>query len=205
MEKSIFFFRRNPDRSPGEFDQHYINNHALLGKRLTRCLLGYTVNLLGGEGYPAAVTEHWVPYVMDLLTPKIAYETMDDFNVVLADDQSMFSGYELYVVKGESQIVGGPIPPAPLETATPGIKLIERFADATRLTQPQPGAVRVVDNAVSHKLIMGDDFIWKCSEPEFGIVRMSWFTDRNAIGEIGENDWLMQEYRFIAPPLWTEA
>ena len=72
MQKSIFLFRRKPDRSPDNFDHHYINNHAVLGKRLTRCLRGYTVNLLGGEGYPAAVTEHWVPSVMDLLTPAIA-------------------------------------------------------------------------------------------------------------------------------------
>ena len=205
MEKSIFLFKRHPNRSPDDFKHHYINNHALLGKRLTRCLLGYTVNLMEGEGYPAAVTEHWVPTVMDILTPSIAYENMDDFQAVLEDDQSLFSGFELYVVTGEKLVVGGGIPSAPLDQLTPGVKLIQRIAGGGNLPSPHPEAVRVVDNIVSHKLTLADDFSWNKSEPEMGLIRMSWFKDRAAIGETEEGDWLTQEYRFIAPPPWSEA
>lgn len=205
MEKSIFFFRRKPDRSPAEFDHHYINNHAPLGKRLTRCLLGYTVNLLGTDGYPGAVTEHWVPAVMDILTPAIAYESMDDFNAVFVDDQSLFSGFELFVVTSENIVTDGPIPSAPLDQRTPGIKLIERFADAASLPPPHAGAARVVDNIVSHELKMTDDYSWNTSKAEMDVIRMSWFEDQADIGKIDGIGWLTQEYRFIAPPTWTDA
>lgn len=203
MEKSIFFFRRNPDRSPADFAHHYITNHAVLGKRLTRCLLGYSVNLLGNDGYPAAVTEHWVPRVMDILTPAVAYESMDDFNQVFIDDQSLFSGFELHVVTRENVVVGGSIPSAPLEQVTPGIKLIERFADAASVPPPASRAVRVVDNVVSHKLTMAEDFSWHETKADMDVIRMTWFEDRADVGETGVNAWLTQEFRFIAPPVWV--
>ena len=202
MEKSIFLFGRNQDRSPAEFRHHYINNHAKLGKRLTRCLQGYTVNLIDTDGDPAAVTEHWVPTVMDLLTPAIAYASMDDFNEVFVDDQSLFNGFELYVVTSEIVVVDGPIPASPLEQATPGVKLIERLADAADLPAPNPAAVRVVDNVVSHKLTMTEDYNWIEGEAEMAIIRMSWFADGNDLPGAGERGWLTQEYRFIAPPAW---
>lgn len=205
MEKSIFLFRRNPNRGPDDFEHHYINNHALLGKRLTRCLRGYTVNLVGGGGFPAAVTEHWVPTVMDLLTPSIAYDNMDDFNAVLVDDQSMFSGFDLYVVTGEELVAGGPIPEAPLEQATPGAKLIEHIASLENRPSPNPKAVRVVDNVVSHRLTMNEDYSWNRSEPEMGLIRMSWFADIQDVGEIGPDAWLTREYRFIEPLAWDAA
>ena len=205
MEKSIFFFRRHPERSPADFDRHYIHNHAPLGKRLTRCLLGYTVNLLGGDGYPAAVTEHWVPRVVDILTPAVAYETMEDFQAVLVDDQSLFGGFELYVITDERTIVDGAIPSAPLDALTPGAKLIERFADASRLPPPRPGALRVVDNTVSHELTMAEDYSWLENKANMDVIRMSWFDDRTDLGDIGESGWLAQEYRFIAPPAWNRT
>lgn len=205
MEKSIFLFSRKQDRSPAEFKQHYINNHAKLGKRLTRCLQGYTVNLIETEGNPAAVTEHWVPTVMDLLTPAIAYASMDDFNEVFVDDQSLFSGFELYVVTGENLVVDGSVPLAPLEQCTPGVKLIERLVDTTDLPAPHPAAVRVVDNIVGHKLTMTEDYNWIEGEAEMAIIRMSWFTDGKDLPGAGEKGWLTQEYRFIAPPAWDAA
>lgn len=205
MEKSIFLFGRNQDRSPAEFRHHYINNHAKLGKRLTRCLQGYTVNLVDTDGDPAAVTEHWVPSVMDLLTPAIAYASMDDFNEVFVDDQSLFSGFELYVVTGENVVVDGPIPSAPLEQGTPGVKLIEQLTEAADLPAANPRAIRVVDNIVGHKLTMTEDYNWIEDRPEMAVIRMSWFEDGNDIGTAGGSGWLTQEYRFIAPPAWGAA
>jgi len=205
VEKSIFFFNRHPDRSPDNFEHHYINNHAVLGKRLTRCLLGYTVNLRAAAGWPAAVTEHWVSSVMDLLTPAIAYENMDDFNAVFVDDQSMFQSFDLYVITDETLFVNGAIPPAPLEKMTPGVKMIERFDDCCSLPPPHPKAVRVVDNTVSHKLALADDFSWNKVDPGMRVIRMSWFKDVADVGEIEEAAWLAQEYRFIAPRSWPEA
>jgi len=50
MEKTIFLFRKHRDRSAADFARHYIHNHAPLGGRLTRCLLGYTVNIVDRTG-----------------------------------------------------------------------------------------------------------------------------------------------------------
>lgn len=206
MEKSIFFFRKHPNRTTENFAHHYINNHAPLGKKLTQGLRGYTVNIVDGDGFPAAVTEHWVvPDVMHLLTPAQAYKSMEDFQQVLADDQSLFSGFELYVVIGENIIVDGTQIDSALEQRTPGIKLIQTFADADNVPPPFPRACRVVDNLVAHQLVMTDSYDWEKVESAARIIRMSWFADMESVGEDTGDALRASEYCFIGAPSSWEA
>lgn len=207
MEKSIFFFRRNSDRTPENFARHYITNHAPLGKKLTQGLRGYTVNIVHGDQFPAAVTEHWVtPDVMHLLTPARAYKSMEDFQQVLADDQSLFGGFDLYVVTREEAIVPGPPIDFPLEQRTPGTKLIQTFADANNLPQPPSGAYRVVDNLVDHQLVMTENYDWIRADPAAQVIRMAWFADVKMMGEEAGDALSASEYRFIsAPSSWDGA
>ena len=55
MEKTIFLFQRHRDRTRDNFARHYINAHAPLGAKLTRSLLGYTVNLVENSRAPDAL------------------------------------------------------------------------------------------------------------------------------------------------------
>ena len=204
MEKSLFFFRRKPERTPEDFTHHYITNHAPLGKRLTRCLRGYTVNIVDADGFPAAVTEHWVPAVMDILTPSIAYASDEDFKAVLEDDQSLFSGFDLYVVTQERIVVPGDID-TPLEQRTPGSKLISTHADADNLPPPPNRAYRVVDNLVSHKLVMTDSYEWEVADAGCQVIRMAWFATAEDVGAEAAGALPTSEYRFIAAPSWEDA
>lgn len=201
MEKTLFFFRRNPQRDPQDFEQHYINNHAKLGKRLTRCLLGYTVNIVKSANGPDAITEHWVPRAMDILTPDIAYASVDDFNEVLVDDRTMFSGFELYVVVDQIETVPGPQPDTPLETATPGVKLIWTYADAASAPPPPASACRVLDNIVGYRLVH-DGQGWQRLAPDFRLVRMAWVDDVTQAGPAANTAIVTTEYRFIPAPQW---
>lgn len=201
MEKTLFFFRRNPERDPANFEHHYITNHAKLGKKLTRCLLGYTVNIVKSANGPDAITEHWVPRAMDILTPDIAYASVDDFNEVWADDRTMFSGFDLCVVVDQIETVPGPQPDAPLETATPGVKLIWTYADLAGAPPPPAGARRVLDNVIGYRLLH-DGEGWQKLAPDFGLVRMAWFDDLAQVGAAADDAIVTTEYRFIAAPDW---
>ena len=205
MEKSLFFFRRKPDRTPENFAHHYITNHAPLGKRLTQGLRGYTVNIIETDGFPAAVTEHWVPDVMHILTTSLAYASAEDFKQVYEDDQSLFSGFDLYVVTQERVLVPGPPIDSPLARRTPGTKLIWTYPDAENLPPPPSCAYRVVDNVVSHKLVMTDSCDWEVADPGCQIIRMAWTFDAGSLDEDTAGALSAAEYRFIAEPSWDAA
>ena len=200
MEKTVFLFRRKAARTRPDFARYYIQNHAPLGRRLTRCLLGYAVNIVESEGGPDAVTEHWVPRALDLLTPDVAYATPEDFNEVLVDDRTLFDSFELYVVVEETQTVPGEPLDSPLGEPTPETKLIWMYTDAKTAPPPPTGARRVVDNRVGHKLVMQDG-AWKAVAPEFELIRMAWGTglDPNAGTPTAL---VVREHRFIPAPVW---
>ena len=197
MQKTIFLFTRKSTRSREGFGQHYIDNHAPLGKRLTRGLLGYTVNLVEGREWPDAVTEHWVAAATDIVTPTIAYASPRDFEEVLADDRSLFDGFELYVISGERELVTAPILDTPLGQLTPEGKAVFMFADADHLPAP-PAARRVVDNFVSHKLVNGDGGSWQAFPSDIAVFRMAWGI---SYGEDCPDDCLsLKEYRQLSAP-----
>lgn len=201
MEKTVFLFRRKASRSRADFRQHYIHAHAPLGARLTRCLLGYTVNIVGAEGGPDAVTEHWLPKAMDLLTSDVAYATPEDFQQVVDDDRTLFDGFDLYVVDLETEVVADASPDGPLGQATAGTKAVWLIADAARAPAPPAGASRVVDNRVRCKLVFTETGARAEVAPEFGLIRMAWAHDLAQLGDT-EGALVVEEYRMLPAPTW---
>ena len=202
MEKTIFLFTRKATRSRKDFGKHYIGNHAPLGRRLTRGLLGYTVNLVQNRDWPDALTEHWVHAAMDLLTPSIAYAQQQDFEEVLTDDISLFDGFRLYVVTAEFLIVSGELLDSPLGELTPECKAVWTFHDASALPQAPRKARRVVDNFVSYELVHTGNGKWEKRAADVAVFRMAWTS-----GPDGPNDecMIVDEYRQIPcpPPGWS--
>ena len=199
MEKTIFLFQRNPNRDREDFAEHYINVHAMLGRTLTRSLRGYTVNIVKAEGGPDAVTEHWVTKASDLYTPDIAYASKEDFEKVLVDDRTMFSGYELYVVNEEVEVVGGEPLDSPLYEATPEVKAVWLYRDAADVPPPPPGARRVVDNRVMDQRTTTDGKGWTISAPDYQVIRMAWASDLDKLGPTVSDALVVEEYRQIPP------
>ena len=202
MEKTVFLFRRKASRTRAGFRRHYIETHAPLGARLTRCLLGYTVNIVETEGGPDAVTEHWLPAAMDLLTPETAYASREDFEAVVADDRSLFDSFELYVVDREVEVVPGDPSNTRPGQASPGVKLIWFYADASQAPPPPPWARRVVDNHVREKLVFAEEGGRKAIAPEFSLIRMAWAQDPATVGSGADAALVVTEYRQIPAPAW---
>lgn len=209
MEKTIFLMRRNDSRTKADFAEHYVHHHAILGKTLTKpsVLLGYTVNIVvnGSDGEPDALTEHWVTRAVDLLTPSIANATKDDFRTVLVDDQSLFSGFDLYVVSSERVLVPGKPLDSPPGERTPESKIVLMYPDASNLPPPPPGARRVIDNIVSHKLVYANvsykQFnipFWEKAPSDIAVFRMIWSKEPPAVG--GVRSLTLDEYREIPAP-----
>jgi hypothetical protein len=203
MEKTIFLFRRHPDRSREDFARHYVTSHAPLGARLTRCLQGYTVNIVEDGGGWDAVTEHWLPAAMDIMTPDIAYATPEDFQAVLKDDRTLFDGtLNLYVATAETWPVPGEPRDAPMGTQTPEIKLIWFYPDASAVPPPPAGARRVVDNRIGYRMgIVGESLA--PSPSDIAVIRMAWAPSVEALGSAAADAIAVREYRFIAAPKWN--
>ncbi|HKT72297.1 MAG TPA: hypothetical protein VJQ47_05360 [Steroidobacteraceae bacterium] len=199
MEKTIFLFRRKEGVRRSEFAKHYIERHAPLGARLTRCLMGYTVNLVESEGGPDAVTEHWVPSAMDLLTPSRAYATAEEFQRVLTDDRSFIGDFELYVVTEEELVIAAEPLATPLGRETPEAKAVWMYGDAGALPPP-PRARRVIDNRVSRKLVYRGHEGWEAAASDIAIIRMAWAAGFDQFGASLSEALRLREYRFIAAP-----
>jgi hypothetical protein len=201
MEKTIFLFKRHKNRDREDFAHHYVTNHAPLGTRLTRCLLGYSVNIVERDCEYDAITEHWVSLASDLLTPEIAYATPEDFEAVVRDDRTLFDGSDLYVATKETYPVPGEPLASPLGAQTPEAKLIWFYGDAAAAPPPPPAARRVVDNHIGYKLV------WKPEgrlsiAPDIRLIRMAWGASVEAFGADTTAAIVVREHCFIAPPRW---
>ena len=199
MEKTIFLFRRKQGRSRADFGAYYVGHHAPLGRRLTRCLLGYTVNITESDGGPDAVTEHWLERAIDLLTPDIAYASREDFDAVVADDATLFDGFELYVATGETVLVLGDPGAFHAGERTPGKKAIWCFRDVADLPPPPPGARRVVDTPIDHRLVFSERGPAPAPS-DIAVIRMAWADDVAAFGADAADAWIVAEYRQIEAP-----
>ena len=207
MEKTIFLMKKNPARTDADFADHYIHHHAPLGKKLTTNLKGYTVNIVQNKaaGDPNAVTEHWVPRATQLLTPYIANATKEDFKQVLVDDQSLFAGFDLYVVQKEQVVLAGDALPSPLGEETPEVKTILFYPSASGLPAAPKGARRVVDNFVSHKLVYANVSynqmnmpFWEKAPSDVAVFRTVW--SKAPIKADGARSLALKEYRQIVAP-----
>lgn len=205
VEKTLFLFTRKGTRSCEDFANHYVNHHAVLGRRLTRSLIGYTVNIVRNRNWPDAVAEHWVRSAQDLLTPAISYATREDFEQVYRDDRSLFDGFRLYVVTSEHTVVDGHPPTTDLGSRSPGQKAVWRYSADDRLPAPPSWALRVVDNRVDRELVHAGDGTWQSKAPDVAVFRMAWACDRTTAVE--DADLIVDEYRQLQAPdsFWSAA
>lgn len=199
MEKTIFLFKRHADRPREDFAEHYVSVHAILGRTLTHSLKGYTVNLVNNRNWPDAVTEHWADKAFEVYTPSIGYETKADFEKVLVDDKTMFSGYELYIVGREDVVIDGPLPVFAQGDLTPLIKAVWLYRNRADVPPPPLGALRVVDNHVIARRRATGDGWWASAEPDYPLIRMAWANSVGTLGDHAGDALLVKEYRQIDP------
>lgn len=199
LEKTLFLFNRRRTRSREEFAKHYVEHHAVLGRRLTRSLLDYTVNIVRNRDWPDAIAEHWVRSATDLLTPAISYATREDFEQVSRDDRSLFDGFRLYVATCEHVVVDGHPPTTDLGSRSPVEKAVWRYSADDRLPPPPSWALRVVDNHVDRELVRGSEGTWQSRAPDVAVFRMAWARDRTIAVE--DADLLVDEYRQLRSPV----
>ena len=195
-EKVIWLFGRRKDYGREKYRRHYIETHAPLGLRLTRGLLGYTVNLVDKEGFPDAIVEQWVPSVLDFVTPETAYDTPEDWAQVRAD--YMHDRRDLFVV--EEHVVRGKPLDTPLVQPTPGVKVAWLYRSGESPPPPPPAdAYRVVDNRVLRNLIRNEHGLWESGPTDIALIRMAWATDIDKIGPASDGVFLT-EHRFRPSP-----
>ncbi|HEY7136122.1 MAG TPA: EthD domain-containing protein [Acidimicrobiia bacterium] len=129
MQKLIFLFGRKPGLSHDEFARHYLEVHAPLGRRVTRAMAGYVVNLVEhvderGARLPEldAITEIWTPSVEDFFDPALAFTSAEDGRELLADHESFIGPMHAYLVAEHTP----KMEPAVSATGsrTPGVKHI---------------------------------------------------------------------------------
>lgn len=202
MEKTVFLFRRHPERSPEDFARHYTEVHAVLGRQLTRCLLGYTVNIVQSGAPPEAITEHWVRVAGDLFDPEVAYASMEDYQVVVDDDDNLFDGFDLYIVDEEQVIVAGEPLDAPIGEVTPECKVIWLYPAGHEIAPPPIGACRVVDNRVRERWVVSADGMLATAS-DISVIRMAWAPELEHFGGLGSDARVVKEYRQIPAPEWN--
>jgi hypothetical protein len=205
LVKPVFLFIRNPARTEADFADHYIHNHAVLGRNLQRTIRGYTVNIVQntGQGRPDAITEVWVPMTSDG-SPDFSTATPDERRIVVDDDRTMFdragkSGGQLgggpYIVKREVTVLAGDPLPWTLGEATPEYKTILFYRNAADVpAKPPAGARRVVDGYVSHIGIGAER-----SRADIAVFRSIW--SAQPLHVTGVDSVQMKEYRQIIPPV----
>jgi uncharacterized protein (TIGR02118 family) len=108
VQKLIFLFGRKPGLSHDEFARHYLEVHAPLGRRVTRAMAGYVVNLVEhADGQESslpeldAITEIWTPSVEEFFDPAHAFTSPDDGRELMADHDSFIGPMHAYLVSEE--------------------------------------------------------------------------------------------------------
>jgi hypothetical protein len=189
MDKIVFFFQRKPGTTRQHFYDHYLQDHAPLGQRLTVTMAGYTVNLVDSESEVDAVTEIWTASMNDFFDPSKSFATEEDAKTLMADHDSFIGPYDAYAV--EATVVHGAIPDAPIRERASGSKVFVRYADASAVPPPPTDARCVVDQRVVQSFMPGS--------PELALVRTIWFDDSGEAADLFADALVVREYRQLEP------
>jgi len=189
MDKIIFFFQRKPGTTRESFYDHYLEDHAPLGLRVTVTMAGYTVNLVDSDSEVDAVTEIWTASMADFFDPSKSFATEEDAKTLMTDHDSFIGPYDAYAV--EETIVQGSVPDAPIGERAARVKVFVRYADAATIPAPPADAVCVVDQRVVQSFMPGS--------PELELVRTMWFDDAGQAADRFADALVTREYRQLAP------
>jgi hypothetical protein len=193
MEKLVFCLHRKPGLSRQEFFDHYLQEHAPLGLRLTKSMRGYTVNLTDvGAPDPAgphpaapdAITEVWANSAQEFMDPEKSFATPEDAAALMADHNSFIGPLDAYMV--QEQIVGGG------GGAGRGpAKRVAFYGPGERPPAPGPDVVSVVEHRVVREL-MSD------SAPVELIVTTTALSVEG-LGPRGGRSYDVSDYRMLEP------
>jgi hypothetical protein len=189
MDKIVFFFQRKPGTTRQDFYDHYLQDHAPLGQRLTVTMAGYTVNLVDSESEVDAVTEIWTASMADFFDPSKSFATEEDAKTLMADHDSFIGPYDAYAV--EETVVQGEVPDAPIRERASGSKVFVRYADASSVPPPPADARCVLDQRVVQSFMPGS--------PELALVRAMWFDDPGEAADLFADALVVREYRQLEP------
>jgi uncharacterized protein (TIGR02118 family) len=108
VQKIVFLFGRKPGLSHDEFARHYLEVHAPLGRRVTRTMTGYVVNLVEQADETDAklpeldaITEIWTPSVEEFFDPTHAFTSPEEGRELMADHESFIGPMHAYLVSEE--------------------------------------------------------------------------------------------------------
>jgi len=193
MDKLLFFFQRKDGLTRDEFHDHYLEEHAPLGLRVTVTMAGYTVNLVDTDGDRDgdvdAVTEVWTESMADFFDPAKSFATEEDAKTLMADHDSFIGPYDAYAV--EEAVVHGALPDAPLGAVADGAKVFVRYAAGDSVPPPPTDAVCVVDQRVVQTVTPGS--------PELAVVRTLWLADRGDANDLWADALVTREVRQKPP------
>ncbi len=193
MDKVLFLFHRKPGFTRQEFFDHYLQDHAPLGLRLTKTMDGYTVNLTDvGEpdpDGPDAITEVWTASSADFMDPKKSFATREDAKELMADHDSFIGPYDAYLV--EERIVRSRDSTAALGTKSPGVKRVAMYSEGE--SAPAPGSD--VSDVVEHRVLE----ILTPGAPPVDLIVSTWAPTLDALGPASGRSYLVSEYRQKEP------
>jgi uncharacterized protein (TIGR02118 family) len=148
MEKLVFCLHRKPGLSRQEFFDHYLQQHAPLGLRLTTTMRGYTVNLtdLGAPdpAAPDAITEVWANSAQEFMDPEKSFATPEDAASLMADHNSFIGPLGAYVVQERIVRTDDAVGPA---------KRVALYGPGERPPDPGPDVLSVVEHRVVQELM----------------------------------------------------
>ena len=136
MDDLVFLFQRNPARTPDDFVEHYLTEHARMGRTWVKGVQRYVVSLRDVDQSPLAartsgppmlpvdaLTEVTVEEVAAFFDTSRAFDEPEQAATMMADHNSMFGEHQhCYRVQRRVAIAGEQDWP-PLER-TPGVKLL---------------------------------------------------------------------------------
>jgi hypothetical protein len=187
MDKLMFFFTRKAGLTHAEFAEHYLQEHAPLGMRLTVTMAGYTVNLVDGDDTVDAVTEIWTASAADFFDPAKSFASEDDAKAMMADHDSFIGPYDAYAV--EERAVHGDVPLGAAGARTSGAKLIVRYGDGDTVPAVPDGVRAVVDHRIVQSLTP--------DAPALAVVRSIWLDPGVAVSVDGALT--VDEHRQMVP------
>ena len=159
MDDVAFLFQRNPARTPEDFVEHYLQDHARMGRSWVKGVVRYAVSLhdldqaplRGRTAGPAtvpvdALTELSVEDLEAFFDPARSFDDPEQAATLMADHDTMF-GEQQHAYRVERRVVDGGDQDWPSQDRTPGVKLLTLLeGDAGA---PTPGEAGVWRSAVS--------------------------------------------------------
>jgi hypothetical protein len=212
VDDLAFLFERNPARPPDDFVQHYLQDHARMGRTWVKGVARYAVSLRDLDQSPLqgrtpgpatapvdALTELTVDDVAAFFDPARSFDDPEHATALLADHDTMF-GAQQHCYRVQRRVVVGGDQDWPTLARTPGVKLLclVGAADAGGGAHAEPGEAGVWRSATSTVL----EVVSRGAPPLRALVERQFrepadldrFLDAAPAGAVPAESFLLSEY-----------